>query len=183
MKANSSSSPEPTRADDTPHPRRGSSGIYRLFDKFAGKVTGWSGSPATFSLAFLLVLTWAVSGPLFGFSETWQLVINTGTTIITFLMVFLIQHGQNKDSEAVHLKLNELLASHPKASNRLICIEDLGEDELQKLTRFYRKLAELAEDSVPVATTHSLRHATLLDRHKHELSAQSAVPPTTPTSP
>lgn len=148
--------------------------VYRLFDSFAGKVTLWTGSPVAFTIAFGTVLVWAISGPLFGYSETWQLVINTGTTIITFLMVFLIQQSQNKDSAAVHLKLNELIASHAKASNRLICIEDLDEEELQKLTQFYRKLGELAEESASVAQSHSLSTARELHKRKHEARTEIA---------
>nr|WP_179594061.1 low affinity iron permease family protein [Cupriavidus plantarum] len=133
--------------------------MMHLFDRFAGAATRQAGSPAAFALAVAVVLIWAISGPLFGFSETWQLVINTGTTIITFLMVFLIQQSQNKDSTAVHLKLNELLASHKEASNHLISIEDLDEEELRQLVRFYRHLAELADQEGGVKCSHSLDEA------------------------
>src|SRR5688572_872979 len=102
-----------------------------LFEKIAGKITHGTGSPLAFIIAAMIIIVWLVSGPLFGFSDTWQLIINTGTTIITFLMVFVIQHSQNKDTMALQLKLNELNASHDKASNRLIDIEDLTEEELQ----------------------------------------------------
>src|SRR6478735_2857268 len=95
-----------------------------LTEKLADKVTSATGSTGAILGAFSVVLIWAVCGPLFHYSEGWQLVINTGTTIITFLMVFLIQQSQNKDSVALHLKLNELLASHRRASNRMIGIED-----------------------------------------------------------
>lgn len=115
---------------------------FRTFDSFASRITRWSGSPTAFLLAVLSVVAWAITGPIFEFSETWQLVINTGTTILTFLMVFVIQQSQNKDSIAVHLKLNELLASHQRASNRMLCIEDLDENELQQLLHFYRDLSE-----------------------------------------
>jgi low affinity Fe/Cu permease len=151
--------------------------LYRMFDTFAGKVTQSAGSPVAFSMAFLVVIVWAISGPLFGFSEVWQLVINTGTTIVTFLMVFLIQQSQNKDSAAVHLKLNELLASHSKANNRLICIEDLDEKELLKLTEFYRRLGELAEDEAPVSETHSLLRAKSMAQAKRNVRDQAnAIP-------
>ncbi|HEY4296377.1 MAG TPA: low affinity iron permease family protein, partial [Paraburkholderia sp.] len=93
--------------------------VTRAFDAFASSVTRLAGSPIAFGLAVITVLVWAVTGPLFHFSDGWQLVINTGTTIITFLMVFMIQQSQNKDSVAVHLKLNELLASHRAANNQL----------------------------------------------------------------
>ena len=91
-----------------------------LFDRFSTKVTYFTGRPVTFLSAFCIVILWAALGPVFGFSDTWQLVINTGTTIITFLMVFVIQQSQNKDTMALHLKLNELIATNKFASNRLI---------------------------------------------------------------
>jgi low affinity Fe/Cu permease len=126
------------------------------FDRFASAVTRWGGSPAAFCLALLLVMVWAALGPVFRFSENWQLVINTGTTIITFLMVFLIQQSQNKDSVAVHLKLNELLAANRAASNRMIGIEDLGEQDLRELACYYVKLAERAKVSGPNKESHSI---------------------------
>ncbi len=104
------------------------------------------GSPYAFIIALSVVILWAASGPIFGFSDTWQLVINTGTTIITFLMVFVIQQSQNKDTVALQLKLNELLASEHRATNRLIDIEDLTEEELDTIKQFYVKLSELAKD-------------------------------------
>ena len=102
-----------------------------LFETFAAKVTKASGSTGMFATAFLIVIVWALCGPVFDYSETWQLVINTGTTIITFLMVFLIQKSQNKDSLAIQLKLNELVACNAEASNRLIDIEDMTEQEME----------------------------------------------------
>lgn len=96
-----------------------------LFERFANAATKFTGSSWAFIAATLVVILWAVSGPVFNYSETWQLVINTGTTIITFLMVFLIQKSQNKDSKAIQIKLNELIASNEKASNRIVDIEDL----------------------------------------------------------
>lgn len=115
------------------------------FDRFANHVTRRAGSPAAFCAALMAVVVWAVLGPVFGFSENWQLVINTGTTIVTFLMVFLIQQSQNKDSVAVHLKLDELLATHRQASNRMIGIEELDEQELRRVAAFYARLAERAK--------------------------------------
>lgn len=129
------------------------------FDKFSTATTRITGRPATFIGAVLVVLIWAASGPVFGFSETWQLVINTGTTIITFLMVFVIQQSQNKDTVALHLKLNELIAANKGASNRLIDIEDLTEDELIALKEFYIKLSDLAEEDREIFTTHSIDEA------------------------
>ena len=132
------------------------SAVLSAFDRFAAVVTRWAGSPVVFSMALAMVLTWAISGPLFGFSETWQLVINTGTTIVTFLMVFLIQQSQNKDSVAIHLKLNELLAAHREASNRMIGIESMCEQDLRELAEFYSGLAERAKASGPHKEAHSI---------------------------
>lgn len=126
------------------HP--GSRDLTRAFDAFASSVTRLAGSPVAFGIAAITVFVWAVTGPLFHFSDGWQLVINTGTTIITFLMVFLIQQSQNKDSAAVHLKLNELLASHRAANNQLIGIEDASEDDLRRLAAAYLRLAGKAAD-------------------------------------
>src|SRR5688500_1897234 len=102
------------------------------YSRAYGRISSWvsrkAGSPAVIIFAFLLILVWGLTGPIFGFSNTWQLVINTGTTIITFLMVFIIQQSQNKDTAAIHLKLNELIACNKKASNRLVDIEDLTEE-------------------------------------------------------
>ena len=122
-----------------------------FFDRFADWAVYFTGSPGAFVGASLLVIIWLATGPLFNFSETWQLVINTGTTIITFLMVFLIQKAQNKDSKAIQIKLNELIASHEKASNRMVDIEDLTEDELDQLHKFYEKLGKRPKkDTEPV---------------------------------
>lgn len=110
-----------------------------FFDRFADKAVCFTGSAAAFITSALLVIIWAATGPLFNFSEPWQIVINTGTTIITFLMVFLIQKAQNKDSKAIQIKLNELIAAHEKASNQMVDIEDLTEDELDKIHEFYER--------------------------------------------
>lgn len=112
-----------------------------IFDRFARTVTRWTGSSVAFSLALAAIVVWCVTGPVFDFSETWQLVVNTGTTIITFLMVFLIQQSQNKDSQAVHLKLDELLLAMRGADDRLVDAEDLDEDELRRLAEHYTRLA------------------------------------------
>ena len=113
-----------------------------------------------------MVLAWAVTGPIFGFSDTWQLVINTGTTIVTFLMVFLIQQSQNKESLAIQLKLNELVAALDGASNRLINGEDLSEHELKILQDHYRKLAAMASDSAHIGESHSIEEAERRHRRK-----------------
>src|SRR5262245_35500467 len=101
------------------------------FDKFSRLSAAWTGSTSAFLIAVAVILVWAVTGPIFGYSDTWQLVINTGTTIVTFLMVFLIQHAQNRDSLAIQLKLNELIAAVRGASNRLINVEEMTDEELQ----------------------------------------------------
>ncbi len=131
----------------------------RLYNNFSTKVTRAAGRPMALIVAFLVIILWAITGPVFNYSDTWQLVINTGTTIITFLMVFVIQQSQNKDTTALQLKLNELIASNEKASNRLIDIEDLTEEELLVLKKFYVKLADLAEKETDVFTSHSLDEA------------------------
>ena len=134
----------------------GRSLVLRAFDHFASKVTRWAGSPVAFSAAFVTVLAWAATGPLFHFSENWQLVINTGTTIVTFLMVFLIQQSQNKDSVAIHLKLNELLAANRQASNRMIGIEELDEQDLEEVAAFYARLAYRAKAKGSEKEVHSI---------------------------
>jgi low affinity Fe/Cu permease len=144
--------------------------ILHKFDVFAGRATAWAGSPLAFGMAVAVVVIWAVSGPAFGYSETWQLVINTGTTVVTFVMVFLIQQSQNKDSMAVHLKLNELIASHRMASNRLVSVEDLDEEELRRLIVFYRQLAKLAAKDGTLKATHSLDEAD--GNHEKKLEAR-----------
>jgi len=123
------------------------------------QITRWTGSTAAFALACAVILVWLVSGPFFGYSDTWQLVINTGTTIITFLMVFLIQRAQNKDSMAIQLKLNELVAAVEGASNRLIDVEDLSEEELVALHRFYGRLVRMAKKDQTLTASHSVEEA------------------------
>src|SRR5256885_5932607 len=117
--------------------RRPRSGFGRSLERTSQAVTHWTGSSWAFALAALIILVWLVTGPLFHFSDTWQLVINTATTIITFLMVFLIQNTQNRDSEAVQLKLDELLRSTQGAHNALLEIEELSEEELDEIKRCY----------------------------------------------
>ena len=127
-------------------------------------ITEWSGRPWAFGFALLLIVLWAGTGPLFGFSDTWQLVINTGTTIVTFLMVFVIQQTQNKDTQALELKLNEIVAAISGASNRLIDVESLTSAELALLHNHYRELAELAQRESSLTKSHSIEEA--LTRHK-----------------
>jgi low affinity Fe/Cu permease len=121
-------------------PRRQNGG----FQKFARTSARWTGRPVAFGLAVLFIVVWIVTGPIFHFSDTWQLVINTATTIVTFLMVFLIQNTQNRDSEAVQLKLDELLRSTQGAHNALLEIEELSESELDEIKECYTKLAKRA---------------------------------------
>ncbi len=120
-----------------------------------------------FCLAAGTIIVWLISGPIFRWSDTWQLVINTGTTIVTFLMVFLIQRTQNKDSRALQLKLNELVAALEGASNRLIDIEDLSEGELEILHKHYQKLAEMAKEN-RLTDSHSIEEAAARHAFKRE---------------
>src|SRR6201996_6214846 len=145
-----------------------------FFERFSNWATVATGSSAAFIIAAVTVVIWAVTGPLFNYSETWQLVINTGTTIVTFLMVFLIQKSQNKDSKAIHLKLNELLASHQGASNRMVNLEDLSEKELDQLHKFYVQLSDLAEEEDDLTCTHSIDAAK--ENHNAKLSSYKTKP-------
>ncbi len=140
----------------------------RMFDVFAARITRITGTPAAFLLAFAVIIIWAVTGPLFHYSDTWQLVINTGTTIITFLMVFVIQQSQNKDTIALQIKLNELIAASHGASNRLIDVEDLTPEELDRLKDFYIKLSELAKKEHDLNKTHTIEEAAGI----HEMKIQ-----------
>ena len=115
------------------------------FETFASSVTRATGSTTAFLIALAMVLIWGLTGPAFDYSETWQMVINTGTTIITFLMVFLIQKSQNKDSLAIQLKLNELVAAHELASNRLVNVENMTEDELKVIHKYYSRLSDFTK--------------------------------------
>lgn len=130
-----------------------------IFESFAAKVTRVTGSTPAFICAFGLVMLWAATGPVFHYSETWQLVINTGTTIITFLMVFLIQKSQNKDSLAIQLKLNELVAAHEFASNRLVNGENMSEDELKVIQKYYYHLSLATMKEESLQQSHSIDEA------------------------
>ena len=141
-----------------PRPRRRTA-IGRALERFSRALTDWVGTSWAFGVALLVVITWAATGPLFGFSDTWQLVINTGTTIVTFLMVFLIQRAQNNDARAIHLKLNEIVAALHGASNRLINVEDLTEDEVRLLHRYYSQLVRLARETGDLTRSHSVEEA------------------------
>jgi low affinity Fe/Cu permease len=131
----------------------------RAFERFAAAATHFTGSVPAFAFALGIVLVWAITGPIFHFSDTWQLVINTGTTIVTFLMVFLIQRTQNKDGLAIQLKLNELVAALEGASNRLISVEDLTSEELRVLHAHYQLLAKRAKELAHTRESHSIEEA------------------------
>jgi low affinity Fe/Cu permease len=139
--------------------RRRTSAIAGTLERLSGVVTAWTGSSAAFAGALGIIAVWAALGPIFGYSDAWQLVINTGTTIVTFLMVFLIQRSQNKDALAIHLKLNELVAALKGASNRLIDVEDLSEKELRTLHEHFSTLARLASQESNIAQSHSVEEA------------------------
>jgi low affinity Fe/Cu permease len=137
-------------------------------ERVALRATQWSGTSAAFILAAGAIVVWLITGPLFGFSDTWQLIINTGTTIVTFLMVFLIQRSQNKEAIALQLKLNELVAAVAGASNRLINVEDLSEDEVHTLHKHYRELSRLAKRDAKLTESHSIEEAEERHRTKHK---------------
>ena len=126
------------------------------FETFASLVTRATGSTSAFVIAFLIILIWGATGPFFHFSETWQTIISTGTTIITFLMVFLIQKSQNKDSLAIQLKLNELVAAHEFASNRLLNVENMTEDKLKVIHKYYSKLSDFTKKEETMQQSHSI---------------------------
>jgi low affinity Fe/Cu permease len=142
---------------------------------FSSVVTAWAGSSSAFAIALLVIIAWAITGPLFHFSDTWQLVINTGTTIVTFLMVFLIQRSQNKDAVALHLKLNEIVAAMEGASNRLINVEDLSESEVRLLHRHYGRLAQLSRENHSLTESHSIEQAVTRHAFKHKRGRPAGV--------
>jgi low affinity Fe/Cu permease len=142
--------------------------IGKRLEGFSEAVTRWAGSAGAFTMALGIIIVWAILGPLFRFSDTWQLVINTGTTIVTFLMVFLIQRSQNKDALAIHLKLNELVAAIEGASNRLIEVEALTEADLSALGNHYKELAKLAREEGDLLSSHSIDEA----RSRHSVKVR-----------
>jgi low affinity Fe/Cu permease len=119
-----------------------------IFTRFARWVSAVSGRPLTFAVALLIIVVWAVTGPLFGFSDTWQLVINTGTTIVTFLMVFLIQNTQNRDTEALQIKLDELIRAVKGARNEVLDLEEMDEEQLNEIRKEYLALADHARHHI-----------------------------------
>lgn len=138
------------------------------FEKISMHVTKAAGSTPAFLTAFSLIIVWLISGPLFGYSDTWQLVINTSTTIVTFLMVFLIQRSQNKDAIAIHLKLNELIVAIEHANNRLVDVENISEEELRVLQQFYQHLADMTRQELSVKESHSIKVANAHHRRKQK---------------
>jgi low affinity Fe/Cu permease len=146
-----------------------------LLERFSHEATKATGTSLAFIFAVSVIVIWAITGPLFGFSDTWQLVINTGTTIVTFLMVFLIQRAQNKDAIAIHLKLNEIVAALEGASNRLIDVEDLSEAEIAALRNYYKKLIELARTDDNLTMTHSIEEAATRHGTKYKRQPQKGT--------
>ena len=143
-----------------------------FFENLSSKVTKATGSTPAILLAFASIIIWAAFGPVFHYSETWQMVINTGTTIITFLMVFLIQKSQNKESLAVQLKLNELVAAHELASNRLVDVENMTEEELKVIQKYYAQLKTITEKEESLQKSHSIEEAEHMHEIKKELEAK-----------
>lgn len=144
-----------------------------FFETMSTRITCWTGSSPAFGTAFAVIIIWALSGPIFKYSDTWQLVINTGTTIITFLMVFLIQKSQNKDSKAIQLKLNELIAASRHASNRMVDIEDMTEAELDILHKYYQRLSDISEQDDDIHKSHSIDAADDLQQVKSSKSSRT----------
>jgi low affinity Fe/Cu permease len=147
--------------------RKKRTGLSQVLERFSRTATEATGTSTAFILALLVIIVWLVTGPLFKFSDTWQLVINTGTTIVTFLMVFLIQRSQNKDALAIHLKLNEIVAALEGASNRLIDVEDLSEDEIKTLHKYYQRLVVMAKKDIDLTLSHSVEEADARHNVKH----------------
>ena len=147
--------------------------LSEMLERFSLKATKATGTSSAFILALLVIVVWLATGPLFHYSDTWQLVINTGTTIITFPMVFLIQRTQNKDALAIHLKLNEIVAALEGASNNLIDVEDLTEAEIETLHKHYQKLVHMAKKDIKLTQSHSIeeaeaRHQIKHSKHRHK---------------
>ena len=145
------------------------------FERFAHGISRFAGSTAAFVSAVGLIVLWLILGPVFHYSSTWQLAVNTGTTIVTFLMVFLIQRSQNKEAMAVQLKLNEIVAALEGASNRLVNVEDMSEGDLELLHSHYRSLAEMAKRDLDIRQSHSLDEAD--ERHRSKLGGRKPPRP------
>ena len=143
-----------------------------LFHRIASKVSTAAGTPATFLCALGIIVVWALTGPIFDYSNTWQLIINTGTTIVTFLMVFLIQNTQNRDAKAMHLKLDELIRTSKGARNSFVDLENISDEELEELDRYFKHL-----HGNQGATPGSLKklHKTIEDEHRRRHSLKDAT--------
>jgi low affinity Fe/Cu permease len=139
----------------------------QMLEQFSLKATKATGTSMAFILALSVIIVWGVTGPLFHYSDTWQLVINTSTTIVTFLMVFLIQRAQNKDAQAIHIKLNEIVAALEGASNNLIDVEDLTEEEISTLHTHFQKLVQMAKKDMKLTQSHSVEEAEARHNIKH----------------
>ena len=152
--------------------RKKSHKLSQILEQFSLKATKATGTSMAFILALSVIIVWGVTGPLFHYSDNWQLVINTSTTIVTFLMVFLIQRAQNKDAQAIHIKLNEIVAALEGASNRLIDVEDLTEGEIATLHTHFQKLVQMAKKDMKLTQSHSVeeaesRHSLKHSKHQH----------------
>jgi low affinity Fe/Cu permease len=147
--------------------RSKSNKLGQMLERLSLKATQATGTSMSFIVALSVIIVWGLSGPLFHFSDTWQLVINTSTTIVTFLMVFLIQRTQNKDAQAIHLKLNEIVAALEGASNNLIDVEDLTEGEIGTLHTHYQKLVQMAKKDIKLTQSHSVEEAEARHNLKH----------------
>jgi len=150
---------------------KNSSSISVAMENLAQKAARWTGSSPAFGFAVATIVVWAALGPHFGYSDTWQLVVNTGTTVVTFLMVFLIQRSQNKDALAIQLKLNELVAAMQGASNRMISVEELSENDLQILQAHYAALSKMASRDSSLTESHSVEEATR--RHQSKMQRKT----------
>ena len=141
--------------------------LSQILERFSLTATKATGTSMAFILALSVIIVWGVTGPLFHYSDTWQLVINTSTTIVTFLMVFLIQRAQNKDAQAIHIKLNEIVAALEGASNNLIDVEDLNEGEIETLHMHFQKLVQMAKKDMKLTQSHSVEEAEVRHNLKH----------------
>jgi len=147
----------------------------QFLERLSLSATQVTGTSMAFILALLVIIVWGLTGPIFKFSDTWQLVINTGTTIVTFLMVFLIQRAQNKDALAIHLKLNEIVAAMEGASNRLIDVEDLTEEEIRVLHQYFKRLAHMSKEDILITQSHSIEEAATRHQRKHKIHRHPKV--------
>lgn len=153
-----------------------------FFTRFAKKTAHITGLPSTFLLAILAILIWAITGPFFHYSDTWQLIINTSTTIITFLMVFVIQHTQNRDSAALHLKLDELIRATKAAHDSLMDLEELEEDELEQIRSKYEEAAAKARNKLRALDSAFATFEALEKEHREGQSPEPEPPTEAPTS-